>query len=109
MGTKIWFMDDAASDGLAGMPTGPELAMRLASVDPTAVPDDQLLDLATAEWRQLAYQQARVWSVFAEMGVRAPSTTLPGNQWWTSERIFENAIDEVRAELLLTAARRVRR
>jgi hypothetical protein len=76
--------------------------MRLAPIDPRAVDDEQLLDLVSAEWRQLAYQQARVWTVFAELAVRVPSVPLPGGRYWSADRVFDNAVDELRAELVLT-------
>lgn len=95
-------MSSTPSDGLPGAPTGPELGVRLALLDPHAAGDGQLLDLLSAEYRQLAYQQAQVWAVMAELAVRDPSPTLPGNQRWTAEQIFDAAAEEIRAELRLT-------
>ena len=76
--------------------------MRLAVIDPHGVPDEQLLGLLSAEWRQLAYQQARVWQTMAEIGVRDPMPNLPGGARWSTARVFDNGVDEIRAELLLT-------
>jgi hypothetical protein len=67
-----------------------------------AVPDSQLLELLTAESKRLAYQQARVWAVLAEIAHRDPTPNLPPGARWTKEQIFESAVDEVRAELRLT-------
>ncbi|MDT4923945.1 MAG: hypothetical protein QOG01_1658, partial [Pseudonocardiales bacterium] len=47
------------------MPPGPALCGVLAPIEVGAVPDEQLLEVLSAEWRQLAYQQARVWAVMA--------------------------------------------
>src|SRR3954452_13540447 len=83
-------------------PTGPQLCARLARVEPSAVPDARLLEVLSAEWRQLSYQQARVWSVMAEIASRDPMLTVPGGPVWTPDQVFDSAVDEVRAELRLT-------
>jgi hypothetical protein len=95
-------MSSTTHDGLAAAPTGPELGMRLALIDPRAATDEQLFDLLHAETRQLAYQQARTWAVLAEIATRDPMPNLPPGTSWTPEQIFESAVDEVRAELRLT-------
>ena len=97
-----WGMSDAVSDGLAGMSPGPELAVRLALIDPHDVPDEQLPQLLNAQNRQLAYQQAQTWATMAEIGQRDPMPNLPGGARWTSTEIFDAAVDEIRAELVLT-------
>jgi len=74
------------------------LARRLASVELGSLPDEQLLDYAHAEVRQLAAQQARVWAAFAEIGRRAPLAFEHG-QVWTPERRFDSAACELVAEL----------
>jgi len=78
--------------------TGPKLAKRLASVELGSLPDEQLLDFAHAEVRQLASQQARVWAAFAEIGRRAPLAFDHG-EVWTPERRFDSAACEIVAEL----------
>ena len=45
---------------LGDMPTGPQLCALLAPIEVGAVPDEQLLELLTAQSRQLAYQQAQL-------------------------------------------------
>jgi HNH endonuclease len=95
-------MQDVVPKGLATAPTGPELCSLLASVEHDAVPDEQLLDVLSAHVRQLAYQQAQTWAVLAEVGRRDPMANVPGAPAWTEEQIFDSAVDEVRAELLLT-------
>jgi hypothetical protein len=95
-------MSDTASDGLAGMPPGPELGARLALLDPHDSDDEPLVELLSAEARQLAYQQARVWAVMAEIAVRDPMPNLAGGARWTPEQVFDNAVDEIRAGLVLT-------
>ena len=74
----------------------------LATVEPSAVPDEQLLAVLSAEWRQLSYQQARVWATMAEIGSRDPMLTVPGGPSWTPDQVFDSAVDEIRAELRLT-------
>jgi hypothetical protein len=95
-------MSDAVPDDWAALPPGPQLGARLALIDPHTAEDEELPALLAAQYRQLAYQQSQLWAVAAEMAVRAPSVGLPGNRWWTGQRIFDNAVDEVRAELVLT-------
>ena len=95
-------MSDTGAGGLAGRPTGTELCAELALLDPHTAADEQLLDQLTAQSRQLAYQQAQLWTVMAEIAVRDPSPNLPGGIRWTSEQIFASAADEIRAELRLT-------
>ena len=101
-------MSSTPRDGLAAAPTGPELGVRLSLIEPRATTDEQLFDLLHAEVRQLAYQQARTWAVLAELATRDPMPNLPPGTAWTPDQIFDSAVDEVRAELLLTrrAARR---
>ncbi|MDT4924073.1 MAG: hypothetical protein QOG01_1786, partial [Pseudonocardiales bacterium] len=99
---------NAVPGGVAGMAPGPQLGAVLAPIEVGAVPDEQLLEVLAAESRQLAYQQARVWAVMAQIATRDPMLTVAGGPVWTPEQIFESAVDEIRAELRLTrrAARR---
>jgi hypothetical protein len=83
---------------LGSVPPGAGLAVRLAGVAVRSVPDAELLELLSAEARQLAHQQARVWAVMAELATRNPLPNLP----WTAEQVFDSAVEEVRAELRLT-------
>jgi hypothetical protein len=89
------------SEPLSEVPTGPGLGALLGSFWPADMGDEQLLDLLTAETRQLAYQQARQWAVMAELATRAPGN-LPGAEAWTDQALFRAAVDEVRAELRLS-------
>lgn len=95
-------MTSTPRDGLPGTPAGPELGVRLAALDPHDAPDDALLDLLRAETRQLAHQQARQWAVLAEIARRDPLPNLPPGTRWGRDEIFDSAVHEVRAELLLT-------
>ena len=90
----------AGSGGLAGRSTGPELCAELALLDPHSAGNEQLMDQLTAQSRQLAYQQAQLWTVMAEIAVRDPN--VAGDAPWSAEQIFESGVDEIRAELLLT-------
>jgi hypothetical protein len=76
--------------------------MRLALQDPRAADDEQLLELLGAHYRQLAHQQAQFWAVVAELAVRDPSPRLPGTLPWSTDEVIESAVDELRAELLVT-------
>jgi hypothetical protein len=95
-------MGDTLPHGLAGMPTGPGLCAELAVLDPHHTEDEPLLELLSAQSRQLAYQQAQQWAVMAEIAVRDPMPNLPGGARWSPEQIFESAVDEIRAELCVT-------
>jgi hypothetical protein len=87
---------------LAGMPPGPELAALLARIDVSAVPDDRVHEVLGAAARQLAHQQAYLWSTMAEIGGRTPQLDLPDGRQWTPNQIFDSAAAEIQAELRLT-------
>ncbi|MDT4923207.1 MAG: hypothetical protein QOG01_920, partial [Pseudonocardiales bacterium] len=93
---------NAVPGGVAAMPPGPQLGAVLAPIEVGAVPDEQLLEVLSAEWRQLAYQQGRVWAVMAQIATRDPMIGIGGGPVWTPEQVFESAVDEIRAELRLT-------
>ena len=83
--------------GLEDMPPGPELAAVLASVGLGSLAGGDTVAVLAAEYRQLAYQQARVLRAMVEVGLAdAPDTvgrmTCPP----------EFAPDEIRAALRLT-------
>ncbi|MDT4926128.1 MAG: hypothetical protein QOG01_3841, partial [Pseudonocardiales bacterium] len=84
------------------MAPGPALCSVLAPIELGAVPDEQLLEVLSAEWRQLSYQQGRVWAVMAQIATRDPMLTVAGGPVWTPDQVFESAVDEIRAELRLT-------
>ncbi len=58
----------AVPEDLAVMPPGPGLAAALAAVDLARVPNDRMLELLRAQYRQLAHEQARTAAVLAEVG-----------------------------------------
>ncbi|MDT4927120.1 MAG: hypothetical protein QOG01_4833, partial [Pseudonocardiales bacterium] len=99
---------NAVPGGVAGMAPGPQLGAVLAPIEVGAVPDEQLLEVLSAERRQLAHQQGRVWAVMAQLATRDPMLAVAGGPVWTPDQVFESAVDEIRAELRLTrrAARR---
>ena len=78
---------------LAQMAPGSELAAVLSTVQLNAVPDEALLEVLSAQSRQLAHQQAQVWATMVEIGSR--DAGMP----WTEEQKFASAVDEIRAEL----------
>lgn len=72
-------MDTAAAlpDDLAVMPPGPGLAAVLGSIEPAQVPNDRMLELLRAQYRQLCHEQARMAAVLAELG-RCSGFPRPG-------------------------------
>ncbi|MDN5934135.1 MAG: DUF222 domain-containing protein, partial [Pseudonocardia sp.] len=84
-------------DDLAAMQPGAELAAVLGTVDLSAVPNGRMLDVLTAQHRQLSHEQARMAAVLAELG-RCTGTTAPGRveRLPTMDRY---APDETRAAL----------
>src|SRR4051812_31972120 len=70
------------------------------------VPDEQLLELVSAQARQLAFAQARLWAVMAEVAHRDPRPWAVPRL--SAQEIFDCAADEIRAELLLTRRGAVR-
>src|SRR4051812_29547954 len=87
-------------EGLAAMLPGPELGAVLASVEVGAVPDASLLEVLSAQSRELAFRRAQVGAVMAEMGARAPMAGVPGGGVLSREQVFEPAGEETRAELV---------
>ena len=90
----------AMSGGLASVPAGPALCARLSQLEAGAVEDEPLLALLSAEARQLGYQQARVWAVLTEIAHRDPMPAAVPRL--SPEQVFDSAVEEIRAELLLT-------
>jgi hypothetical protein len=88
---------------LGSVPPGAALGVRLAAVEVRSTPDVELLEVLAAEARQLAHQQSRVWAVMSELATRNPLPNLPEAIAWTDEQVFFSAVEEVRAELRLTA------
>jgi len=78
--------------------TGPKLAKRLAQVELASLPDEAVLDYLHAEVRQLASQQARVWTAMAEVERRVAGAYAHDAEW-TPERVFDCAAYEILAEL----------
>jgi hypothetical protein len=84
-------------EGLALMPPGPLLGGVLASVGLASLAGEDTVEVLQAEYRQLAFQQARVLRAMVEVGLAdAPKSTARMN------RPPEFAPDEVRAALVLT-------
>src|SRR3954453_18070927 len=69
-------MQDAFPEGLGDVPTGAALCALLAPVDARVVPDERLLEVLSAQYRQLAYQQAQVWATMAEVTSRNPMANV---------------------------------
>ncbi|MDQ3274974.1 MAG: hypothetical protein M3Q39_08095, partial [Actinomycetota bacterium] len=55
-------------EGLAAMPSGPGSSTALAGVDLPRVPNDRILQVLRAQYRQLCHEQARMAAVIAEVG-----------------------------------------
>jgi hypothetical protein len=77
------------------------LGLRLALVDASALPDDQLLGFVHAQARQLAFQQSQLWAAMAEVA-RRPPLSVTADDALTPERVFDLAAAEISAELLLS-------
>lgn len=67
----------AVPDGLAEMPAGAELAVALHRVRLEAVPNDRMLEVLRAQYRQLAHEQARMAATLVELG-RCDGVPAPG-------------------------------
>jgi hypothetical protein len=89
------------SSRYATTPPGPGLSALLATVRLADVPDDTLLEVVSAQYRQLAYQQAQFWAALAELAHRVPGN-LPDAAQWSPERVFDSAVSELTAELRLS-------
>ena len=88
-------VDDIAV--LADVPPGPQLAAALARIDPTHVPNNDLLALLTAQSRQADHEAARLLGVIAEIGRATP--TFADGAVDRLDRPVPHAADEVRAAL----------
>ena len=82
---------------LAGIPPGPQLAAALARIDPASVPNNHLLELLTAQFRQASHESARLLGVIAEVGRAHP--TFDDGAVDRLDRPVPHAPDEVRAAL----------
>ena len=91
-------MSGAVPPGLGVVAPGPWLRALLAGIDPSTVPDERLLEVVSAQVRQLSFQQAQVWAVLAELATRSPVQNVPDAIAWTEDQVFDSAVDEVRAE-----------
>ncbi|HVU90794.1 MAG TPA: hypothetical protein VHC23_01095 [Jatrophihabitans sp.] len=89
------------SSRYAATPPGTGLGALLAAVRLADVPDEALLEVVHAQYRQLAYQQRQFWAALAELAHRVPMN-LPDAEQWTPERVFDSAVSELTAELRLS-------
>ena len=85
---------------LAAIPAGPELAAALHALPLSQVPNDHMLDVLTAQYRQLSHTQARMAAVLTELA-RCPGHTTPGQVVRTDEP-DRYACEETRAALRWT-------
>ncbi len=85
-------------EGLAAMPPGPRLAAALSGLVVDLVPNDEIVEVMEAQSRQLAHEQARMFSVMNEVLHRLPAA-VPGVVRRGS-RPGQFAADEVRAALV---------
>jgi hypothetical protein len=86
--------------GLAAIAVGAELGAALHTISPAQVPNDRILDVLAAEYRQLCHHQARIAAVLAEVN-RSPGSAAPG-QVVRSQTPDRFAPDETRAALRWT-------
>jgi len=66
--------------------------------DVSALPDEQLLGFVHAQYRQLAFQQERLWAALAEVA-RRPPLRITADASLSPERQFDLAAAEISAEL----------
>ena len=64
---------DGVLEELAAVPPGPELAARLAGVDPSRLPGDRVVEVLRAQSRQCAHEQARLWAALVAVGLAVPA------------------------------------
>jgi hypothetical protein len=64
-------------EGLAAMPPGPRLAAALHQLELASVPNDRILDVLQAQYRQLCHDQALMTATIAEVG-RCDAADTPG-------------------------------
>ncbi len=60
-------------DGLSDLAPGPSLASTLATIDPTRCNGAELVDLVTAQHRQLCYEQGRLLDMLHELAHTPPA------------------------------------
>ena len=84
-------------EGLAAIAVGPELATALDALQPAQIPNDRILDVVAAHYRQLSHNQARMAAFLAELSY-SPGHTEPG-QVIRSQVPQRYAPDETRAAL----------
>lgn len=82
---------------LADIPPGPRLAAVLARIDPTRVPNNDLLSFLTAQHRQANHEAARLLGVIAEIGRATPTFDVGAVE--RLDHPVPHAADEVRAAL----------
>ena len=82
---------------LAGIPAGPRLAGALVRIDACRVPNNDLLELLAAQFRQANHEAARLLGVIAEIGRAIP--TFDDGVVDRLDRQVPHAPDEVRAAL----------
>lgn len=87
-------------EGLVALPPGPGLAAVLAGVDLARVPNDGIVEVLRAQYRQLSHEQARTAAVLAEIGRCTPFPN-PGRVSRAGEP-EPYAAEETRAALRLT-------
>jgi len=87
-------------DDLAAMPAGPALAAALGAIELARVPNDRMLDVLAAQYRQLSHEQARTIAPLAEIG-RCDAISVAGAVTRVSEP-GQYAAEETRAALRWT-------
>lgn len=87
-------------DGLAELPAGAELGAALHAFSLDSVPNDRMLDVLRAQYRQVAHEQARMAATLVELG-RCDGVPAPGVVS-RSDRPDELAVHETRAALRWT-------
>ena len=89
---------------------GPGLAALLDGIELSAVPDEQVVGVLQASWRQVSHAQARYLAALVEVGRREPARPAPGTHSRTDDgwRALESAewcCNEISSALAFTARR----
>lgn len=90
----------AVLERLAEIPPGAALAVALDALDLASIPNDQIVDVLGARYRQLAHDQAELLATLVEVGRRVPDAG-PGCTR-RADQVLPWASGEVAAALTLT-------
>ena len=96
--------EQALPPDLASQTPGPELAGLLEALNLSTVPDNQIVDVLRAVWRQMSHLQATYYATMVEIGRREPVHEPPAGlnreaQFWRPLDSWRWATDQIGAAL----------